>query len=433
MNSMTEQARKLQEEAVRIRRDLHAHPESGLCEYRTASLVIRTLCSLGWHVCFGREVADSDYFYKLPEEAYRKACAERAIRDGADPDLVAQMKDGMTGVVAEIKTGIPGNTVAFRFDMDCNAIEESQEEEHRPAREGFASCYPKLMHACGHDGHTAIGLTLARLLAENRDSLCGTIRLIFQPAEEGVRGALPMVKMGLADDVDYFFGGHIGITAKEKHSFSASVGDFFAVKKYEAVFTGRSSHAGLSPHEGKNALLAAAQATLALHALPRHGDGTSRINVGIFNGGTSINVVPDRAMIGFETRGETTDINRYLSLEAERILKGAAEMYGVSVEYHLIGEALSYDPDPVLAEEVAKIASQCGHYEKINLRKPMHASEDCTFFLNRVKEQGKKAAYLLFGTELADLHHSSHFDFDEEVLWESVALLAELAVRYTKK
>lgn len=430
--NLIEQSKHLQAEAVALRRKLHQYPEWSFGEFRTATLIVQRLRELGYTVLTGRAVCDPAAIPCLPSEEQTEQWASRAIEEGADPALVAQMKGGLTGVVGIMKGEQPGKTVAFRFDIDCNAIDESTDPAHRPAAEGFASRHVRSMHACGHDGHTAIGLTLAKLLADRRDTLCGTVKLIFQPAEEGVRGAKAMVAAGVADDVDYFFSGHIGINQTESHTLAASVGEFLAVRKYEAIFTGKSSHAGLAPQEGRNALLAAAHATLALHSIPRHADGKSRINVGIFNSGGSINAVPDRARIAFETRGETSEINDFLSAEAERIIRASADLQGVDVTLCIMGEADSFDPDPALAEEVAMLAESLGIYTAVDRYRPMIASEDCTAFLRRVTERGGKAAYLMFGAKLAAIHHNPQFDFDESVLWETVALLAALTEKYTK-
>ena len=427
-----EQAKALQAEAVALRRDLHQYPEWAFGEFRTASLIVARLRALGFTVLTGKEVTDPAAIPCLPSETQTESWAARAVREGADPALVDQMKGGLTGVVGILKGEKAGKTVAFRFDMDCNAIEESTAPDHRPAAEGFGSCHANSMHACGHDGHTAIGLTLAKLLAENRADLHGTVKLVFQPAEEGVRGAAAMVAAGVADDVDYFFSGHIGINQTESHTLAASTGDFLAVRKYEAIFTGKSSHAGLAPQEGRNALLAAAHATLALHAIPRHADGRSRINVGVFQSGGSINAVPDRARIAFETRGDTTEINQFLCAEAERIVRAAADLQGVSVCVRAMGEADSFEPNPAFAEELAALAEGLNIYKRVERYRPMIASEDCTAFLRRVEQRGGKAAYLMFGAALNAVHHHPDFDFDEAVLWETVALLATLTETYTK-
>lgn len=125
------------------------------------------------------------------------------------------MQGGKTGIVAVLDSGKVGKTIAFRFDMDANDLDEAQDDKHLPYQEGFASRHEHAMHGCGHDGHVAVGLAVAELLAKHKDELIGKVKLIFQPAEEGVRGAYAMVKAGVVDDVDYFFSGHLGFAACE--------------------------------------------------------------------------------------------------------------------------------------------------------------------------------------------------------------------------
>ena len=286
------------------------------------------------------------------------------------------------------------------------------------------------MHACGHDGHVAIGLLLARILSEHRDRFSGRVKLIFQPAEEGVRGAESMVKAGVCNDVDVFFGGHIGLSEKENATLAASVGEFLAASKFVALFSGKSSHAGLAPEEGRNALLAAAQAAIALHAIPRHGKGASRVNVGVLNAGTGMNVIPDRAEMRFETRGATTEINDFMEAEARCILLAAAAMYGVEVTITRVGYASSFEADPDFAEEICLFAKESGLYRRVDSYMSMNASEDCTTFLNRVADRGGKGIYMMYGTELAAGHHNDKFDFDESVIPRTAEFLFALALRY---
>ncbi len=137
-----------------------------------------------------------------------------------------------------------------------------------------------MMHACGHDGHTAIGLGLAHTLKQFESGLHGVIKLIFQPAEEGTRGARAMVDAGVVDDVDYFTAVHIG-TGVPAGTVVCGSDNFMATTKFDAHFTGTAAHAGAKPEDGHNALLAAAQATLALHAIAPHSEGASRVNVGV--------------------------------------------------------------------------------------------------------------------------------------------------------
>ncbi|MFQ9491358.1 MAG: M20/M25/M40 family metallo-hydrolase [Bilophila wadsworthia] len=186
---------------------------SRLVEFRTAALIIRRLRELGYAIRMGEAACASDRRMGVPSSAVLAAARERALEHGADAELVAGMGDGYTGFWADLDCG-SGPVTAFRFDMDCNEVAECAEESHRPVREGFASRWPGLMHACGHDGHAAVGLGLAEVLVSIRRHLRGRIRLIFQPAEEGARGALPMSEAGAVDGVDVLFGFHIGFKAE---------------------------------------------------------------------------------------------------------------------------------------------------------------------------------------------------------------------------
>lgn len=425
-------AEELKSETVAIRRDLHRYPEGGFLEYRTASKVVATLRDLGFTVYFGADANDTSETVALPSGEVQDFCMRRAVEEGADPETVSAMRDGRTGVVGVLDgtAGGGGPTVAFRFDMDANDVPECDGRSHRPTREGFASRHEGVMHACGHDGHVAIGLTLAKLLSESRDSFGGRVKLIFQPAEEGVRGALPMLRAGAIEDVDVFFGGHVGLSARENGTLVASVGEFFAASKFDVSFLGRSSHAGFAPEEGRNALLAAANAALALHALPRHGRGTSRVNVGVLHAGTSRNVIPHSAEMAFETRGVTSEINNFMESEARRIVRASAEMYGCSSTVRRVGYADAFEPDAAFADEIAQAARESGLFTSVAEYGAMNASEDCTSFLASVTARGGVGTYMLYGTELAAVHHNASFDFDEDVLPRSAAWLATLAVKY---
>ena len=253
MATIWQQAEELKDEMVERRRDLHRHPETGWTEFRTASMIIGELKKLGYDVKFGADVIDEKSMMGVPSEVELADYMQRAINEGADPELVKKMAGGKTGIVATLKTDKPGKTVAFRFDMDCNDVEEERCDEHRPAKEGFASEHKKAMHACGHDGHVTIGLSAAKLLAANKARLAGTVKLIFQPAEEGVRGAFAMMNAGVVDDVDYLFGGHIGFKATADNCLVTMTDGFLATTKLDAEFTGVSAHAGAAPEQGKNA------------------------------------------------------------------------------------------------------------------------------------------------------------------------------------
>lgn len=433
MSKIWQEAENLRDEMVARRRDLHRHPETGWTEFRTASMIIKELQALGYEVAFGAAVVDEASMMGVPKQEELAAYMERAVQEGADKNLLEQMTGGKTGIVAVLKTTKPGKTVAFRFDMDCNDVEEEKSDTHRPVKEGFASGHAKAMHACGHDGHVTIGLAVAKLLVAHKNELAGTVKLIFQPAEEGVRGAYAMVNAGVVDDVDYLFGGHIGFKATSDNSLVTMTDGFLATTKLDAEFKGVSAHAGAAPEQGKNALLAAAQAAISLNTISRHSQGSSRINVGVLNAGTGRNVVPDIASLKLETRGATTAINNFMVSEARRMLAACAAMYDVELKITMAGGAPACFADKELGHEVAELARAKCNYDEIAEYVDMGGSEDCGYFMERVQQKGGRALYLMYGTKIAAGHHNSRFDFNEEVLWKAAATLTELAVHFTNK
>ena len=427
------QSEQMQQDIIARRRDLHKHAESAWTEFRTASIVAKELKKLGYEVLVGDEVLVAEEMMGVPSAEVLKQCQERAISEGADAELVARMSGGKTGVMGIMKFEKPGKTVAFRMDMDANDVQETDDAAHFPNKNGFASVHANVMHACGHDGHTSTGLALAKLIADNKEDFAGTIKLIFQPAEEGVRGARAMVAKGIVDDVDYFFGMHLGFNANRDNTFICMTDDFLATSKVDAKFTGLSAHAGVAPHNGKNALLAAAQACISLHTIARHGKGVTRINVGVVNAGTGRNVLPDVAEIKFETRGADTEINDFMYKEAVRMVEAAAMMYDVKVEMTEMGGAPSCRPDRDFCEEIQKVIISTGKFEKVIPEVGLGASEDCTYFMDRVQSVGGKAIYMMCGASYIAGHHNSKFDFNEKNLVNAAASLATLAQVFSNK
>jgi aminobenzoyl-glutamate utilization protein A len=368
-------------QARQIREQLHRHPELAFAEHQTAATVARSLRDSGLEVTEG--VAG-------------------------------------TGVVGLLRGGGAGSTVALRADMDALAITE---------RTGlpYASEVPGVMHACGHDGHTAVGLAVAEVLAALKDRLAGTVKLIFQPAEEGVRGAKAMVVKGVVDDVKYLIGMHLGINLRSAGQVACQTEGFLATTKLDALFTGTPAHAGAAPETGRNAILAAATATLNLHAIPRHSKGASRVNVGVIQGGTGRNVIAAQALIKVETRGATTEINEFVYREAVRIIEAAAAMHGVTVALKEMGGAAGCGNDAALVARIRQVVERQGQFREILPAGNIGGSEDCTYFMERVQQRGGQAAYVMVGTELAAGHHDSRFDINEEALVPAVALLAGVA------
>ena len=146
---------------IAMRRDFHMYPEPAWLEYRSAAKVADRLISLGYDVALGADVLDLDSRMGLPSDEVMKAGMDRAIKEGANPELVEKMGYGKTAIVATMKFGGESPVVAFRVDMDSNDVIEAKEDSHVPTKEGFRSCHDKAMHACGHDAHMTMGLGLA--------------------------------------------------------------------------------------------------------------------------------------------------------------------------------------------------------------------------------------------------------------------------------
>ncbi|MDF9841637.1 MULTISPECIES: amidohydrolase [unclassified Paenibacillus] len=412
---------------IALRRDLHAHPEVGFTEFRTASIVAGLLSSWGYTTVYGPEALDGAVRKGVPPAEILESAYERALEHGANPDLVRRMKGGYTAVVGILEGKRPGPVAAFRFDMDALPVAESQKEGHLPHREGFSSRYSGLMHACGHDGHTAIGLGLAEKMADREFS--GTLKLIFQPAEEGVRGAEAVVSKGWLDDADYLFCQHLATDAVSGQLFAGALG-FLATTKLTAHFKGVSSHAGAAPELGRNALLGAATALLNIHAIPRNSGGQTFVNVGVLQGGTAANIVPDYARLVLECRSDSAEINSDLERRIRRILQQSAEMYELACEVEVTGAAIPIHCDEAAVRIVAEEAAGHPRFSSISERAAVAiGSEDAGFMMQRVQQRGGISTYMIIGSDRPAAHHHPEFDIDEAVLEPAVDLLAGITRR----
>ena len=394
-------------EMVATRRKFHARPELGWTEFETTATVITRLRALGYQALCGTQVVKPEAVLGRDEKLVA-AAIERAKSAGVSDDLLSEM-GGYTGAVGILDTGRPGPTLAFRFDMDALPIQELQDPAvHLPAKEGFASTFKGVMHACGHDAHTAVGLGVARWLMDHKDELVGKVKLIFQPSEEGTRGSSPMTAAGVVDDVDWFFGGHIG-TECHSHEVGVCHDVFLATVKFDVDFTGLESHAGAAPEKGRSALLAAANAAVMLSAISRTSEGNTRISVGKLVAGTGRNITPAHAHMECEVRGTTSEACDFMWEKAQTVVKGAAEMMGVEVKLTKVGEATTLKATPAAMEVVRKAAAAAKDVKEVKEITAPQASEDCTIFTRAVVAHGGNAAFFLYGCE----HHGHHRpDFD---------------------
>lgn len=416
----------IEEELIRLRRHFHKYAEPAWMEFLTTVKIIEELKNYNLDLYYGKEI----YFNKrmgLPEksilESYKNSISISNI------EKKEEILDSYTGLIAVLDTKKIGPNIGFRFDIDANELCESNSLGHLPNILNFSSKNSFAMHACGHDAHMSIGIELAKILASNIKKLKGKIIFIFQPAEEGVRGAYSLMNNPIIDKLDYLAGMHIGMDVKSGEIGVGSHG-FLATKKIDIIFKGKASHAGASPEKGHNALLAASSAVLNFNSLAQHSMGEARINVGKLNAGSGRNIIANKAKIEMEIRGENENIISYLYDGVNRIVKGSAISYDCSYEIEIKGQApslISYD------EEFIK---NLRNYYKEKSYKLVDAnlkgSEDIAYLLNEVRKAGGKTVHFILGSNLKDSHHSEEFDINEKDMLRGVDLMVDF-VKYIEK
>lgn len=406
-----------------IRRDLHRHAEAGWKEFRTSALLAESLSSLGYDVHLGPDTVAPDARMGVPPADEVATARERAREEGAPETYLEQMGD-VTGVIATKTTG-DGPTIGLRTDIDALARQEAMDDDHRPAAEGFASVHPGEMHACGHDAHAAIGLGIARAFADT--PFDGTLKLFFQAAEEGGRGGKPMAESGHLDDVDHLLAVHVGLdepTGTVVSSYDAPLSN----AKLDVTFEGAPAHAGGAPNEGRNALQAATAAIGNLYGIARHGDGTTRINVGRVAADNAQNVVCEEATMRVEVRGETHALNEYMLERTAQVLEGAATMHDVSVETSLYGKTTTFQNDSAVVDVVESAAETVDAVESV-VTTEFGGSEDASYLIRRVQERGGTATYLGVGASNPDGHHTAYFDVDEAAIDVAVEVIEATIAR----
>lgn len=461
---------------VVYRRLFHKYPEPGWLTFFATIFIAEHLEKAGFKVLVGREILKDEKRMDPPTEEetalWEQRAVKLAIEQGIAEDKVATWitrMDHRTGIVAILDTKREGKTKAFRFDMDALTVAESMDVDRVPVKEQFVSQYQGVCHACGHDGHMALGLTFAEYLAEqvkqkqhgnlehcvenqvkqhgrsidcvDRTSageaisngnvskfnetiadlsgsvagkICGRYMFIFQPAEEGVRGAFAFRHQWNFGKIDELYCCHIGFAPED--TFVAGAKGFLATSKFDVTFTGKSAHAGLAPERGRNALLAAAEATMDMQVFPRPKTGITRLNVGKMEAGEARNTIPAHAKMIVETRGETGELNTYMKEQALSCIERVAKEYGVTYEVQFQGESVSAASDEALSQKVLAVAKSTGCFLDYMLTKDFGASDDGAVFMDMVEQQSGKAVYMLLGTRIRGLHHESVFDFDESVL-----------------
>jgi amidohydrolase len=378
----------LREEMIDLRRDFHRYPELGMEEERTAGVVANRLEGLGLKVSTGI---------------------------------------GKTGVVGLLEGKGPGNTLLLRADMDALPIQEENNVSYRSEKKN-------VMHACGHDGHMAILLTVAKVLSAHREDFSGFVKFVFQPGEEGFGGARLMIEDRVLKDpqVNAAFALHLitrmplGIIGLRSGPVMACMDDFSILIK------GKGGHAA-NPEEGVDAILISSQVISALQSLiSREAPPLTPlvVHVGTINGGSAFNIIADSVKLKGTLRTHDETLRRSMPERMDRILKGVTEALRGTHELDYQFGYPSVINDPVMtklvAEAAAKVAAIKGTFEM----QPAMTSDDMAFFLKEVP-----GSYFFLGAANAEKglnkpHHNSMFDFDEEALVIGAETMARVALMY---
>jgi amidohydrolase len=377
------------DELTQIRRDIHAHPELGFEEERTADIVAAKLKEYG---C----------------EVYRGLAT--------------------TGVVGTIRKGNSLRAIGLRADMDCLPMQELNRFAHRSTDDGK-------MHACGHDGHTTMLLGAAKYLAETRN-FDGTVHFIFQPGEEGHGGGRVMVQQGLFDKFpcDAVFAMHNkpGIPVG---AMATTLGPLLAASdRFDIKIKGRGTHAA-HPHSGNDPFIIGAQIVTALQTIPaRNIDpiDSAVISVGFMRGGSAYNVIPDELHIGGTVRSFRPPVQDLLEARMGEVARGIAAAHGATVEFdyrRVYPPTINHAAEASFAAEVA--AEICGSDNVTTAIAPSLGGEDFSYML-----LARPGAMLWLGNgpgEGGCFLHNACYDFNDSALGYGVSFFARLAERFLEK
>ena len=419
-------SRQTQSRLVELRRELHAYPEPSWCEFYTTSRVVDELESIGVdRVFLGDDALVPGARMGVPDDDELARWREAAAARGAREDVLERAAGGLTGAVAVLERG-DGPTVGLRVDIDALRQTEADGDGHAPAAAGFRSENEGVMHACGHDAHTTVGLGTVAAVAES--GFAGTLVVFFQPAEEVVGGGRPMAATDHVEGIDHFLAVHVGLD-HPTGEVVAGGDEALSVRQMAAEFAGESAHAGAAPQAGRNAMQAVAAATQNLYAIPRHAGGLTRVNVGRAEVGSAPNVVAAAGRIELEVRGGTDDLREYMTTHAERTLDAAARMHDCTVTTETLAVAPREDSDESMVTAVADAADATPGVDSTVRRAPLGVSEDATYLMRAVKEDGGDATFAILGTDHPGGHHTARFDVDEETIGLGVDVLSTVICR----
>jgi aminobenzoyl-glutamate utilization protein A len=405
-----------------FRRELHRNPEPAFAEIGTAARIEAAIAGLPVDVLTGKEAHDLSNVVDYPSRDTLEKWESAAVLSGVAPDRARYFRDHGTAMVVDVEGLRPGPRWGLRVDVDALPMRESTDSAHFPAAHGFGATNGA-MHACGHDAHATIGVGLLHRLAD-RD-FAGSLRVLFQPAEEGVRGAQTMLDAGVADGIDRMLAIHVAGDLP----VGTIVGSFtggMATRKLRIAFDGKASHAAGAPEEGRNALLAASMSALAVMALPRFSSADTRLNVGTLIAGDGVNIVPAAAVVTCEARATDDQIVDNLVERIRSIAAGCALAQGVEVDLAVMGRSATLTPDDELIDHIVDAASHQSTVSEVIRTRMVAGSDDANLLIRHVQQRGGQGAYIMTGTASPGPHHSTTFDVTENSILIGINILESL-------
>lgn len=368
------------------------------------------------------------YLHQHPELSFKEEQTSKYIADFyQDKGVTIEEGIGERGIKITIDSGRPGKTLAIRADFDALPIEE---DTGLP----FASQNKGVMHACGHDAHTAYMLVLAETLAEMKDHFTGKVVVIHQPAEEvPPGGAIGMIKDGVLDGVDHVLGVHVMSTMETstvyyRPGYVQTGRAFFKLK-----VIGKGGH-GSSPHAANDAIVAGAEFVSSIQTVVSRRLNpfeTGVITIGSFDGKGQFNVIKDHITIEGDVRGLTNDTKRTIEKEIKRITHGLEVMYGVTCELEYQDDYPALYNDPEFTEYVAKTLKNADLDFDVALCEPQPPSEDFAYYA-----QERPSAFIYVGAapEEGEMypHHHPKFNISEKALLTSAQAVGTVVLDYLK-
>ncbi len=362
----------LKDTIISTRRDIHQHPELAFDEHRTSKLVSVRLASMGFKV---------------------------------------QTGVGKTGVVGTLKGARDGKTIALRADMDALPIQETSDIPYKSINAG-------IMHACGHDGHTAMLLGTAEALSQKTEKLHGTVKFLFQPAEEGQGGARYMIEDGVLESVYEIYGLHLW-NYQKYGTIGVKPGPIMAAADiFEITIHGKGGH-GAAPQGTKDAVVIAAHLIQTLQTIVSRNTNpieSTVVTVGQINGGYNFNIIADNVTLKGTTRAYTEENRQLIKERMAEIISGTEKTYGAKIDFDYEDGYPSTINDRKAAEKLLyaarKIVGDCAGEPYLSM-----GGEDFSYFLQKVP-----GCFFFVGSApengepLSVPHHCSHFDIDERAL-----------------